>query len=78
MKKVLGIVLAAITLVAFAPTTASAASGVKVCIKAPCGTPMPPSTTGGNGSGWSRKGGGSNLGTGSGGGRQLPPSPAGK
>ena len=78
MKKFFAIALAVVTLAAVFPMTASAAGGVRICIKAPCGTPMPPSSTGSGTSGWNRKGSGGNLGTGTGGGRNLPPTPAGK
>ena len=77
MKKVLGIVLAVLTLAAVFPTTASAVGGVKSCIKAPC-TTLPPTVIGGGGnsSGFNNKGSG--TGTSAGGGHQLPPSPAGR
>ena len=78
MKKILGAALVLAVLVAAVPSTASAIGGVKTCIKAPCGVPMPNTRIGGAGTGTSNRGG-SGSGTSSGAGqRNLPPSPAGK
>lgn len=83
MKKVLAIALSVVAMIALSPSLASAASGLKTCVIAPCRTPLPPASSKGNSNGTSSRGSksGSNSSNSNGtsrgtvGGHTLPPVP---